>query len=191
MSESTRPLKSDLTRARILAAAERLFAEQGYERTTIRDVAARAEIDPSMVMRYFGSKDGLFAKAAAFDLRLPDLQSVSRAEIGSVLVSHFLDMWEGDNANAGLVILLRAAASNEGAAETIREILGAQILPAMQAIAPGPLAPVRAGLVAAQMLGLALGRYILKLPPVTGLSRADVVRYVGPTVQHYVNGELE
>src|SRR4029434_4340364 len=55
--------KSQRTRAAILQAAQELFATQGYERTTVRDVAARAAIDPAMVMRYFGSKEGLFARA--------------------------------------------------------------------------------------------------------------------------------
>ncbi len=63
--------KSDRSRAAIEAAARRLFAEQGYERTVIRDIAAAADIDPAMVMRYFGSKERLFAEVADFDLRLP------------------------------------------------------------------------------------------------------------------------
>ena len=94
MTETAKPTKSDRTRAAILAAARELFAAQGYERTTVRDVAAKAEIDPAMVIRYFGSKDGLFARAAVFDLRLPDLGAIERAELGPVLVGHFLDVWE-------------------------------------------------------------------------------------------------
>ena len=69
--------KSQRTQAAILQAAQELFATQGYERTTVRDVAAQAAIDPAMVMRYFGSKEGLFARATAFDLQLPDLSQVS------------------------------------------------------------------------------------------------------------------
>ncbi|MFZ1103905.1 MAG: helix-turn-helix domain-containing protein, partial [Hyphomicrobiaceae bacterium] len=65
--------KSERTRAAILTAARELFAAHGYERTTVRDIAARASIDAAMVMRYFGSKDALFARAADFDLRLPSL----------------------------------------------------------------------------------------------------------------------
>ena len=81
----------------ILAAARELFAAQGYERTTVRDIAARAEIDPALVIRYFGSKDGLFARAAVFDLRLPDLARRWTAPAsGEALVRHFLDVWEGD-----------------------------------------------------------------------------------------------
>ena len=62
------PRKSDRTRTAILAAARRLFAERGYEATTVRDVATSASIDPAMVIRYFGNKDGLFAQAADFEL---------------------------------------------------------------------------------------------------------------------------
>ena len=83
MTDSTeKPAKSDRTRAAILAAAQELFAEQGYERTTVRDIAARAAIDPAMVIRYFGSKDGLFARAASSTCALPDLGSVERASWG-------------------------------------------------------------------------------------------------------------
>ena len=94
-AETPRPSKSDRTRAAILAAAQALFAEQGYERTTVRDVAARAEIDPALVIRYFGSKEGLFARAAVFDLALPDLSAADRAGFGRALVRHFLGIWEG------------------------------------------------------------------------------------------------
>ncbi|MFG1604147.1 TetR family transcriptional regulator [Actinoplanes sp. NPDC049265] len=53
------------TEARILAAARHLFAAVGYDRTTIRAVAAAAEVDAGLVMHYFGSKDALFAQATA------------------------------------------------------------------------------------------------------------------------------
>ncbi len=64
---------SEQTKAVILAAARERFAADGYDRATIRHIAADAAIDPSMVMRYFGSKERLFAAAADFDLRLPDV----------------------------------------------------------------------------------------------------------------------
>ena len=79
------------TKAAILAAARERFAADGYERTTIRAVAADVAIDPSMVMRYFGNKEGLFAAAADFDLQLPDLSGTPVEGIGSALVAHFLD----------------------------------------------------------------------------------------------------
>src|ERR1044071_3794931 len=94
------------TRAAILKAAQELFAELGYERTTVRDVAARASIDPAMVMRYFGSKEGLFARASAFDLKLPDLTKTRPSQLGDTLIAHFLELWEGALSNGGLTILL-------------------------------------------------------------------------------------
>src|ERR1700712_5163127 len=74
--------KADETKAVILAAARERFAESGFEAATIRAIAADANIDPSMVMRYFGNKDLLFAAAAEFDLRFPDLSEVSPDEMG-------------------------------------------------------------------------------------------------------------
>ena len=70
------------TKAVILAAARERFAESGFERATIRAIAADANIDPSMVMRYFGNKDQLFAAAADFDLQIPDLSDVDREQVG-------------------------------------------------------------------------------------------------------------
>ncbi|MDG4862133.1 helix-turn-helix domain containing protein, partial [Streptomyces sp. T-3] len=65
--------RSDATRAAILAAARERFAADGYERATIRAIARDAGIDPSMVMRYYGNKEGLFSAAAEFDLQFGEL----------------------------------------------------------------------------------------------------------------------
>jgi AcrR family transcriptional regulator len=108
--------RSESTRAAILAAARRRFAADGYERTTIRAVAADAGIDPSMVMRYYGSKDGLFAAAADLDLRLPDLTAVPRERLGETLARHWVALWEGQRSDELLIVLLRSAVTNEGAA---------------------------------------------------------------------------
>ena len=170
------------TKAAILAAARERFAAEGYERTTIRAVAADVAIDPSMVMRYFGNKEGLFAAAADFDLRLPDLSGIPAERIGSALVAHFLDRWENDE---GLLLLLRTGLTNEGAAARMRAIFAAQLVPHVPP-RHSAQAGLRAGLVATQMLGLALCRYVLKLPPVVGMSRAEIVDWIGPTLQRYV-----
>src|SRR3954470_14069400 len=87
---------ADRTRGVILAAARERFASDGYERATIRAIAADATIDPAMVMRYFGNKEKLFVAAAEIDLRLPDVSVVPRGSVGRVLVRHFVERWEGD-----------------------------------------------------------------------------------------------
>lgn len=186
----TKTAKSQRTKAAILKAAQELFADQGYERATVRDIAARAAIDPAMVIRYFGSKEGLFARATAFDLKLPDLTAIAKADIGSTLVGHFVDVWEGSLSNGSLISLLRAAASNEDAAGAVRTIFGGQVVPMLARVVPSAELPMRAGLVATQIMGLAATRYILKVPPVVAMDRAQLVRLLGPTMQRYVVGKL-
>jgi hypothetical protein len=138
-----------------------------------------------MVMRYFGNKEGLFAAAAEFDLRLPDLDHLPRREIGAALVEHFLERWEGDET---LMALLRTAVTNEAAAARLQAIFATQLAPLVLRLSgePRPAAAARAGLIATQILGLALCRYVLKLPPVVGLKRAEIVRRIGGTVQSYL-----
>ena len=184
-SDAPAPRRSDATRAAILAAAREQFGSGGYRGATIRSIAAAAGIDPAMVMRYFGSKEGLFAAAAEFDLQLPDLGGTPRKEIGAALVGHFIDRWEGDES---LMALLRTAVTHEAAAERMRAIFATQLAPVIARVSgePRAAAAARAGLVASQILGLALCRYVLKLPPVVALKRAAIVARVGPTVQSYL-----
>jgi AcrR family transcriptional regulator len=176
--------RSDATRIAILNAAREQFAAEGYDRATIRAIAQDAGIDPALVIRYFGSKEELFAAAADFDLRVPDLTAVPRSRLGAALVGHFLDRWEGDDR---LKALLRASLSNPAAAERLRGIFATQLISAMAPLFPSrAIAAPRAGLVASQMLGLALTRYLLRLPPVTTLDRDALVQWLGPTIQRYL-----
>jgi len=178
--------KSDRTRAAILDAAQKLFAQHGHGRTTVRDIAAKASIDPALVIRYFGSKDELFVRAAAFDLRMPDLNKVKRSQIGDTLIRRFLELGEGFT---GMTVLLRSAASNDYAASRVRELFAAQVLPAFARVGSRADAAERAGLVASQLLGLALCRYILKIPPVAEMSTEEIVKHIGPTIQRYASGK--
>lgn len=176
--------RSDGTRAAILAAARERFAAEGYERATIRAIAADAGIDPSMVMRYYGNKEKLFAAAADVELRLPDLTAVPPDQVGTRLARHFLDRWERDEAMAAL---LRAGATNEAAAQRMRGILATQLVPVVAAVCPDPSqAPTRAALVASQVLGAALCRYVLRLSPFAEMPAEEVVAWLGPTLQRYL-----
>ncbi|MEZ0096187.1 TetR family transcriptional regulator [Streptacidiphilus sp. EB129] len=174
--------RSDRTKAVIVRAARERFAAHGYERTTIRAIAADAEIDPSMVMRYFGSKEQLFDAALSIDLRLPDLTAVPPERLSEVIVRHFLDRWEGDPADDALLVLLRSAVTNERAAQRIHQIFGTQVAPALAA-ALGPEAAGRAALVCTQLLGLAVTRYLLRLPAVAALDPDAVTAALAPAVE--------
>ena len=177
--------KADQTKAVILAAARERFAESGYEAATIRAIAADANIDPSMVMRYFGNKDQLFAAAAEFDLRFPDLSDVPPEELGRAMVTHFLARWEDDEA---LVVLLRSATTNVEAAQRMKDIFAAQLMPAIAKFVSPDEAARRAGLIATQVLGMALCRFVLRLPPVVVMSREELIDWLGPTLQRYALG---
>ncbi|MFJ5277839.1 TetR family transcriptional regulator [Streptomyces parvulus] len=175
--------RSDRTKAAILRAARERFAAQGYERTTIRAVAADAAIDPSMVMRYFGNKSQLFDATLAIDLRLPDLADVPADNLAQTLVRHFLERWEGDPADDALLVLMRSAVTNEQAAARMHEIFAAQIAPALTAALGPERAARRAGLVSAQLLGLGLTRYLLRLPAVTALTPDEIEDALAPALQ--------
>ena len=174
-------------REAILHAARARFGAEGYDRATVRAIAADAGIDPSMVMRYFGSKRQLFAVAAEFDLRLPDLAGTPREEVGHVLATHLLARWEEDD--DGLKILLRTAVTDDEAASRMRTIFVEQLTPVIAALADDPAAAsTRAGLVSSQALGVALTRYVLRLPPIVTMTPAELVEWIAPTLQRYLVG---
>jgi AcrR family transcriptional regulator len=182
--------KSERTRAAILKAAQELFAELGYERTTVRDIASRAAVDPALVMRYFGSKDELFARATVFDLKLPDLTKISPSRLGGALITHFLELWEGPSSTGSLTILLRASASNEDAAVKVRNVFARQVVPMLAQVADRAEVAARAALISSQLLGLAMCRYVLKVPPVVAMKPDQIIKNVGPVLQRYITGKL-
>ncbi|SEO12833.1 TetR family transcriptional regulator [Cryobacterium sp. TMT1-3] len=178
--------KSQHTRRAILAAARAHFAERGYERSTVRAIGAAAGIDAAMVIRYFGSKENLFAHASEFALELPDLAALPHDYVGEALAAHFLELWE---ANESLRVLLRSGVTNAEASAAMRGIFGAQLVPIVAALGTDRVEE-RAALAASQMLGLALARYILAFPPMVSMGRDELVAFIGPTLQRYLVGEL-
>ncbi|MHA6621103.1 TetR/AcrR family transcriptional regulator [Pseudonocardia sp. DLS-67] len=173
-------------REAILDAARTRFAADGFDRATVRAIAADAGVDPSMVMRYFGSKRQLFTQTAEFDLRLPDLTAAPRERVGQVLAAHLLERWENDD---GLQILLRTATTDDDASGRMQAIFAGQLGPQIATLSDDPsTAATRAGLVASQALGVALCRYVLRLPPVVAMSREEIVTWIAPTLQRYLTG---
>jgi AcrR family transcriptional regulator len=184
--------RSRAAREAILAAARRRFTEEGYERTTIRMVAADAGLDPSMVMRYYGSKDGLFSAAVDVDLHLPDLTGVPPGELGRMIARHFVGIWESDWGRETLLILLRSAASSHAAAaERVRAVFTDQIVPLVRtATGDTADAEVRAGLLSTYLLGTVLCRYILALPPVVAMDADTLAAHVAPLLQRILTSPL-
>lgn len=177
--------RSANTRHAILEAARSAFASHGYDRTTIRAVASSAGVDASMVMRYFGSKAGLFTAASTADLQPPDLCAVPESERGEVLVRHLIKRWEDPASGDKLMLLLRTAATSDDVAEQLQAVLGQLIT--------GPIAGTgttdpdeRSAFIQAQMLGVALCRYVLRQEPLASMPISQVVAAVAPSVQAYL-----
>ncbi|MBK1869892.1 TetR family transcriptional regulator [Aestuariivirga sp. YIM B02566] len=188
--ETSKLRKSDATRARIVEAARERFRKEGFERTTIRKVAGDAGIDPSMVMRYFESKRGLFDAAMTVELRIPDLSRHPRDKLGEAIITHFLKRWEEPDADS-LQLLLRSSASNEEAAERLRGVFRDQIV-ALVGRLRGSEADARevASLIATQTVGLAYTRYVLKLPPLVAMPHETIIKVIGATIQRYLTEPL-
>ncbi|WP_327581314.1 TetR family transcriptional regulator [Nonomuraea sp. NBC_00507] len=178
--------RSAATRTSILEAARKLLIERGYEAMTIRAVAAQVGVDPSMVMRYYGSKAGLFRAAVDVDLRLAQVPEPPADRLGELLVRHFLARWEGGLSDDVLILLLRSASTNPMAAERMREVFQTQIVAFVARVTGADDAARRAGLVSTQLLGLALTRYVLQLPPMAEADPESLVRDLGPAVQRYL-----
>ena len=180
----TRPRNASQTRADILLAARRRFGAEGYDRTTLRAVAADVGVDAALVIRYFGSKQDLFAAAADFSIDLPDLSGVDPDEVAGILLPRFFAVWEEDET---FLALLRAAMTSPVAADTLRNVFAQQVAPKL--ITATPDNPVqRIGLMGAFVIGLATTRYVLKNPPIASLSREELTRWAAPVVRQLLVG---
>lgn len=178
--------RSAATRRAILEAARAAFAAHGYDQTTIRSVAATAVVDPSMVMRYFGSKAGLFTAASTTHLQPPDLSAVPAGQRGEALVRHIVERWDDAASRDELMLLMRTAVTSDAVAEQLQTVLRQMIIGPVAALGASD-ADERGGFIATQLLGLALCRYILRQEPLASLPVARVVATVAPSVQRYLD----
>lgn len=183
------------TRDAILAAARTAFAEKGYDGASIRAIATAAGVDPALVHHYFGTKDKLFLAAMNSPMDpgeiIPQALAGPPDTIGERLVALFLTVWDSPAGTAG-VAMLRSAVSTEWTARLFREFVVTQI---MRRVLPlvdlrPDEAPLRITLVASQLAGMALVRYVIKVEPLASASQETLIAAVGPTIQRYIAGDL-
>jgi AcrR family transcriptional regulator len=182
------------TRDRILAAARQLFADLGYERTTIRAIGTAARVDPALVLHYFGNKDELFAAALALPIdpspAIPMLLAIDPASAGERTTRAFLGLWEDLGERSAYMAIVRCGASNEHAAEIIRGVITRQVLEPITRALGLPQAQLRATLVASQFIGLVMARYLVRVEPLASADTETVVRAVAPNIQRFLTGDL-
>ena len=194
------------TREAILAASRKRFAEYGYDGATIRGIAADAGVDPALVHHFYGTKERLFAAAMRLPVVPGELLGAALAagpadpaeSLGEFLVRTVLQAWEVHEIRDIFVGLIRSASTSEQATTMLREFVTEAIVGRLSAVArPGggdgtdpAEARYRASLVASQVVGLGLTRYVLGLEPLAAADLDMLVAAVGPTVDRYLTGDL-
>jgi len=179
------------TRDEILRAARRRFAEGGYDRATFRAIATDAGVDPALVVQFFGSKRNLFAVATASPVTLAELSAEAREDSSAgpgLRLAKLLMMWlEDEGARDALLGRVRSAATEPEAAETVREMIGAQ-LTEFARLMEGDGPDVRASLLATQFLGVVYARFIVGVEPLASMNGEEIASWLGPTFDLYLTG---
>ncbi len=182
------------TRSEILDAAKRVFGKVGYDRATIRGIATEAGVDPSLIYHYFGTKDQLFA--ASIDIPIPAAEALrsvfaaDREDLGRRLAETFFFVWEQEAARASLLGILRSAMGGEHqAAEAFRQFLTTSVLEQISPLIGGENPRLRALLMASQLVGVAMTRYVMRLEPIASAPVEDIIELVAPRIQSYAVGE--
>jgi AcrR family transcriptional regulator len=184
-----RPGTSD-TRDQILAVARRRFATRGYDATSLRGIATDAKVDPALLIHYFGTKEGLFTAATGLPTGLSEMfagqQGQTLRDFAESLVRSYLAFVDSDQSRNAILALVRSAVSNEKAASMLREFLSAELLPVIASRTGHENAPLRASLVAAQLMGVAMLRHVVRLDPVARATPDEIVALVAPVIEQYL-----
>lgn len=183
------------TREEILTVARDTFAAVGFTKASIRRIAAAAGVDPALVHHYFGSKDELFLATVQVQVNprsvVEHLVAGGVEGLGTRMMAAILQVWESP-AGASLIAAMRTTVGDPGPRRALTQFVTTEIVSRVLRVLDHSEeeAEVRGALLASQILGVVLGRYVLALPALTRMDPAALVTTVGPTLQHYLTGEL-
>jgi len=187
-----RPASAPDTREAILEAARELFAEKGFERTTMRAVGERAGVDPALISYWFGSKDGLLLEALTLPFEVEVvLADLDASRPGADIVRRVLTAADGSAAVRGrAVALLRIGLSHDHVAGLLREVISRRVLATLSPMAAPDHRELRAALIGSHIAGLIMGRYVVRIPALAEADREQLVAAMAPVVQHYLTGPM-
>lgn len=171
------------TEACILQVARQLFAEEGFERATIRAVAQRAGVDPALVMQYFGSKEGLFGAAMKGAHGDGSARTAARDEIPAAVLKDVLRKFEEADDREAAAALLRNFLTHPGANRILRDEVMCAVTRDLATTIGGPDAQLKAALMLSCGFGMALARYLLELPGLADAAPSDVERLLEPALR--------
>jgi AcrR family transcriptional regulator len=179
------------TRDEILAAARRLFAQRGFQATTMRAIAAEAGVNAALVHHYYGNKEQLLVAAMNLPLNpavvIEQLRDAGpREQIGERLVRFFVRTWRDPGTGQPLQALLRAAAATDTSAATTRQFIENVMIPRVSELFDIPRLRVAGAF--AQLIGFALAGTIIRAEPLASATEDELVALLAPSVQRYLGG---
>lgn len=187
-----RPGDPEITKQSILDAAKAKFGEVGFDRATIRSIAAAADVDPALVHHYFGTKQDLFSAAHELPMNpstvIETVAGLPPEERGEAIARLYLTVLAAPGSAA--LSLLRAAATHESAARMMSEYIDAMLLGNAELISDEPDARLRVSLVGSHMIGVAYARVIVGLPEIATADVDELVAILGPVINRYLSGPL-
>ncbi len=190
MPRTGRPRGKTDTRNLILATARRMFADAGYDKTSVRDVSAAAGVDPAMIRHYFGSKAELFRATMGWPFEPADIASRitggGRDQIGERLTRVFFEAWEHPDSRAPLLAILRGAATHQESATLVRQFIQGEVYSQIAAGLDEPDAELRVDLAMSQLLGIAFLRHILQVDPIASTPVDELIRRVAPVIRSHL-----
>jgi AcrR family transcriptional regulator len=183
------------TQEQILEAARKLFLERGYQGATMRAIAKEAGVDASLIVHFFGSKLNLFAEAVEWPFdpeeEMPKLLADGRGQVGRNVVGLLIRFWDEEGTRSPVLTLLGAAVTEPAAAEMLGEFVRERLFTPLLDRLGSDRPEMRANLLASQLVGLGLVRYVLRYEPLASAKPAQVIDWISPNVQRYLTGKLD
>ena len=183
------------SREKILEVARLAFPANGYAGTSLRGIARDAGVDPSLIVQYFGSKSGLFGAVVEWPFDATqvaiEVREVPQSEVGAYMARRFLEHWDRDEERNPIVSLLYAALADPAVAATLRDFITVNFALPVVKRAGGDRPELRAALLAAQLIGFGLSRYVLTFDALAAIPSDELVAILGAALQHTCTGPLE
>jgi AcrR family transcriptional regulator len=179
-------------RQAILDAARTQFAERGYDAASVRAIARDAGVDPALVHHYFGNKENVFVAAMQLPFspaeRMPAVLAGDPDGLSERLARLFLGLWAQPDFRTPMLGMIRSAFTGEQGATMLREFVGTALL-ARVGQGLGGVDPLRVQVAAAQMVGVVILRYVVRLEPLASASEDEIVALIAPTLDRYLRQE--
>jgi AcrR family transcriptional regulator len=170
-----------------------LFAERGYVGTSMRAIALAAGVDAALIVHFFQTKARLLREAVRWpfdpETEMARIAAGGRDGAGEALARLVVRTWDSEGDRNAIMTLLRAATVEPAAAELIRDFYQQELFPPLMRALELPEPELRANLLASQLSGLGITRYVLRLEPLAGMSVDELVGWIAPTLQRYLTGD--